>query len=155
MCLLTLCQVLYSSNRAKNKTDTHSCPQGEAHLHLSLNYHLRIEYFHLMHHVCMRAKSLQLCPTLCSSMDHSPAGSSVHGILQARTLEWVAVPPSKAGDLPSPGLVHHSPDHIIISLTLYLSFHILLWFSLRIPTGRSGWLRWGLSGQKGRERKRN
>ena len=118
-------------------------------------YHLRIEYCHLMHHVCMRAKSLQSCPTLCSLMDHSPAGSSVHGILQARTLEWVAVPPSKAGDLPSPGLVHHSPDHIIIFLTLYLSFHILLWFSLRIPTGRSGWLRWGLSGQKGRERKRN
>ena len=35
------------------------------------------------------AKSLQLCPTLCNRIDGSPPGSSVHGILQARTLEWV------------------------------------------------------------------
>ena len=34
----------------------------------------------------------QSCPTLCSSTDCSPQGSSVHGILQARILEWVAVP---------------------------------------------------------------
>ena len=33
----------------------------------------------------------QLCPTLCHPMDCSPPGSSVHGILQARTLEWVAI----------------------------------------------------------------
>ena len=38
------------------------------------------------------AKSLQSCPTLCEPMDCSPPGSSVHGILQARILEWVAVP---------------------------------------------------------------
>ena len=44
---------------------------------------------------CMCAKSLQLCPTLCSSMDSSPPGSFVHGILQARILEWVAMPPSR------------------------------------------------------------
>ena len=31
------------------------------------------------------------CPTLCDLMDYSPQGSSVHGILQARTLEWVAI----------------------------------------------------------------
>ena len=37
------------------------------------------------------AKSLQSCPTLCNPMDSSPAGSPVHGILQARTLEWVAI----------------------------------------------------------------
>ena len=36
------------------------------------------------------AKSLQSCPTLCSSMDYGLPGSSVHGILQARILEWVA-----------------------------------------------------------------
>ena len=34
----------------------------------------------------------QLCPTLCSPVDCSPLGSSVHGILQARILEWVAMP---------------------------------------------------------------
>ena len=33
----------------------------------------------------------QSCPTLCDPMDYSPQGSSVHGILQARKLEWVAV----------------------------------------------------------------
>ena len=37
------------------------------------------------------AKSLQLCPTLCDPMDCSLPGFSVHGILQARTLEWVAI----------------------------------------------------------------
>ena len=36
------------------------------------------------------AKSLQLCPTVCDPTDGSPPGSSVPGILQARTLEWVA-----------------------------------------------------------------
>ena len=37
------------------------------------------------------AKSLQSCPTLCHPIDGSPPGSSVPGILQARTLEWVAM----------------------------------------------------------------
>ena len=37
------------------------------------------------------ARSLHLCPTLCDPMDCSPPGSSVHGILQARILEWVAI----------------------------------------------------------------
>ena len=36
-------------------------------------------------------KSLQLCPTLCNPIDGSPPGSPVPGILQARTLEWVAI----------------------------------------------------------------
>ena len=38
------------------------------------------------------AKSLQSCPTLCNPIDGSPPGSPVPGILQARTLEWVAMP---------------------------------------------------------------
>ena len=37
------------------------------------------------------AKSLQSCPTLCDPMDCSLPGSSVHGIFQARVLEWVAI----------------------------------------------------------------
>ena len=37
------------------------------------------------------AKSLQLCPTLCDPIDGSPPGSPIPGILQARTLEWVAI----------------------------------------------------------------
>ena len=42
------------------------------------------------------AKSLQSCPTLCDHIDGSPAVSPVPGILQARTLEWVAISFSKA-----------------------------------------------------------
>ena len=42
------------------------------------------------------AKSLQSCPTLCDPIDRSPPGSPVPGILQARTLEWVAISFSKA-----------------------------------------------------------
>ena len=43
------------------------------------------------------AKSLQLYPTLCDPIDGSPPGSPVPGILQARTLEWVAIFFSNAG----------------------------------------------------------
>ena len=42
------------------------------------------------------AKSLQLCPTLCDPIDGSPPGSPVPGILQARTLEWIAISFSNA-----------------------------------------------------------
>ena len=42
-------------------------------------------------HSLLSAKSLQLCPTLCDPIDGSPPGSAVPGILQARTLEWVAI----------------------------------------------------------------
>ena len=43
----------------------------------------------------MLAKPLQSCPTLCDPIDSSPPGSPVPGILQARTLEWVAISFSK------------------------------------------------------------
>ena len=42
------------------------------------------------------AKSLQSCPTLCDPIDGNPPGSPVPGILQARTLEWVAISFSNA-----------------------------------------------------------
>ena len=42
------------------------------------------------------AKSFQLCPTLCDPIDGSPPGSPVPGILQARSLEWVAISFSNA-----------------------------------------------------------
>ena len=57
--------------------------------------------------MCVCAKSLQSCPTLCDPVDYSPAGSSVQGILQARILEWVPRPPP--GDLPDPGIEPTSP----------------------------------------------
>jgi len=49
----------------------------------------------------------QSCPALCNPMDCSPPGSSVHGILLARILEWVAMPSS--GDLPNPGVEPRFP----------------------------------------------
>ena len=52
--------------------------------------------------VLMKVLFVQSCPTLCDPMDCSPSGSSVHGILQARILEWVVIPfsrePSWLGD---------------------------------------------------------
>ena len=45
----------------------------------------------LMNESILLAKLLQSCPTLCNHMDHSLPGSSFHGILQARILEWVVI----------------------------------------------------------------
>ena len=50
----------------------------------------------LAHFAAAAAKSLQSCPTLCDPIDGSPPGSPVPGILQARTLEWVAISFSNA-----------------------------------------------------------
>ena len=47
--------------------------------------------------IAAAAKSLQSCPTLCDPVDGSPPGSPVSEILQARTLEWVAMSSSNAG----------------------------------------------------------
>ena len=49
----------------------------------------------------------QSCLTLCNSMNFSSPGSSVHGILQARILGWIAIP--SPGDLPDPGIESGSP----------------------------------------------
>ena len=48
----------------------------------------------------------QSCPTLCNPMDCSLPGSSVHGIFQARVLEWVAIP---SPGIPNPGIKPRSP----------------------------------------------
>ena len=49
-----------------------------------------------MYAAAAAAKSLQSCPTLCNPIDNSPPGSPIPGILQARTLEWVAISFSNA-----------------------------------------------------------
>ena len=68
----------------------------------------------------------QLCPTLCDPADCSPPGSSVHGILQSRTLEWLAMPSSRisswrkildpsilpGGSTPGLLLCRQIPDHL-------------------------------------------
>ena len=62
------------------------------------------------------AKSLQLCPTLCDPMDCSPPGSSVHGVLQARILEWIIMPSSREGSQP------RDRTHIFMSPALAARF---------------------------------
>ena len=59
-----------------------------------------VKEFNLTFYVCTRAKSLQSCPTLCDSVDCNPPGFSVCGILQARILEWVAMPSSGGSSWP-------------------------------------------------------
>ena len=54
----------------------------------------------LLLHSCIRVQLLQSSPTLCDPMDCSLLGSSVHGILQARILEWIAMPSSRGSPWP-------------------------------------------------------
>ena len=55
------------------------------------NENYRVSVMYLCCSCAAAAKSLQSCPTLCDSIDGSLPGSSVHGIFQARVLEWVAI----------------------------------------------------------------
>ena len=89
---------------------------------------------------CMRAKSLQSCLTVCNPMNHSLPGSSVHGILQSRILEWVAMPFSRGSSGPRDWIqVSHiagrffyglsypgSPSSFLNFLVLCLIFSFLL-----------------------------
>ena len=53
-------------------------------------------YIYIHTYIYVDVESLQSCPTLCDPMDGSPSGSPIPGILQARTLEWVAISFSNA-----------------------------------------------------------
>ena len=55
----------------------------------------------------VHAKLLRSCPTLCDPIDCSPSGSPVQGILQAKILEWVAMPSSRGSS--NPGIESRSP----------------------------------------------
>ena len=55
-----------------------------------------VKGFGIVNKAAAAAKSLQSCPTLCDPVEGSPPGSPVPGILQARTLEWVAIAFSNA-----------------------------------------------------------
>ena len=50
--------------------------------------------------ICVKVLVVKSCPTLCNPLDYSPPGSSVHGLLQARILEWVAISFSKESSQP-------------------------------------------------------
>ena len=70
------------------------CEMNKVLLYSKGNY---IQYL-VITYVC--AKMLQSCLTLCDPMDYSLPGSSVHGILQAKILEWVAMPSSRGSSRP-------------------------------------------------------
>ena len=59
-----------------------------------------VNYLLFLFPMCTHAKLLQSCPTLCNSMDYSLPGSSVHGIFQARILEWIAISFSRGSSWP-------------------------------------------------------
>ena len=69
--------------------------------------------------VCIPVKSLQLCLTLCNPMDCSPPDSSVHGILQARILEWIAMPSCRESSQPR--------DRTVYLRCKMCLFHLLHW----------------------------
>ena len=74
-----------------------------------------------MRAVC--AKPLQSCPALCNPVDHSPPGSSVHGILQARTiLQWIAMPSSRGA---SQFRDQSGFSYISCTGRLYLAFEVV------------------------------
>ena len=56
--------------------------------------------WYVIKNMCMHAKSLQSCPTLYNPMDCRPLCSAVHGILQARILEWGSMPSSRGSSWP-------------------------------------------------------
>ena len=61
----------------------------------SFIHHFLCLFFRGLYTSVLCAKPIQLCLTLCNPMDCSPPSSSIHGILQARILEWVAMPSSR------------------------------------------------------------
>ena len=57
---------------------------------------LRVREGGVFHYICMCAKLLQLCSTLCDPLDCRPPGSSIHGIMQVRILAWAAISSSRS-----------------------------------------------------------
>ena len=98
------CGVILEQNPCLLHLQMDSLPlRQERYLHIIFEYRyfieigLKVFYICFLYVYCLpAAKSLQSCPTLCDSIDGSPPGSPVPGILQARTLEWVAISFSNA-----------------------------------------------------------
>ena len=86
---------------------------------------------------CMHAKLLQSLPTLCNTMDCSLPGSYVHGILQARILEWITMPSSRGSSQPMDGtlslfrLLHCQVD--FLSLSHLGSPKVVSWGQANVP----------------------
>ena len=88
----------YSGGKIERKSQSSWHWQNIIIVCFSKNNNMSLLFYGLC--VCMRAKSLQSCPTLWDPMDYSLPGSSVHVILQAELLEWVAMPSSREFSCP-------------------------------------------------------
>ena len=102
------------SMRKKNlcleASSTRSCPRVSSLPACPTNLRLPSPYLHkwvpiyqipsILLFMCMCAQSHQSCPTLCDPLDCSLPGSSVHGIFQARILEWLAISFSRGSSWP-------------------------------------------------------
>ena len=93
-------------------------------------------FFHTMYAILytlhtVLVKVTQSCPTLCSHVDYSPPCSSVHGILQARILEWVAIPLYRGSSQPRDWTrlftVWATREALILCYMYYIVYIGLLW----------------------------
>ena len=82
-------------------TLTHMSRESKENIEYIKSPHSNVLY--MTFYLCLYTKLLQSCPTLCDPMDPSPPGFSVHGILQARILECVAMPSSRGSFWPRDG----------------------------------------------------
>ena len=84
---------------------------------------------------CMHAKSLQSCLSLCDPVDRSPPGSSVHGVLQARILEWVVMPSSRG----SSWLRDQTRIPYVSSVGRWILYHRATWKAVIAKTVLKRW----------------
>ena len=94
-----------------------------------------VQYFCFHAAAAVAAKSLQSCPTLCDPIDGSPPGSSVPGILQARTLEWVAISFSNCFHNTSQFLFFFLSSPPLFSFPLLSFSEVYQNLALRLPCG--------------------
>ena len=100
---LFICTQLLSLFSHSKLKECHFSYYGQLYLLIPLvSFLLNILLLQLFHFTtaiaAAAAKSLRLCPTVCDPMDGSPPGSSIHGILQVRVLEWLAIAFSERTD---------------------------------------------------------
>ena len=89
--------VLYFPNPFPDHQPVMTLPNGIFHENLNVSACFLFFKVGISVYVCTCAQS---CPTLCDPMSYSPAASPVHGVLQVRMLEWVAVPSSRGSSRP-------------------------------------------------------
>ena len=117
--------------------DIHECASVHpyAHTHIYTQWNI----------VC--AKSLQSCLTLCDPMDCSPPVSSIHGILQARILKWVAVPFSRRSFQPRDGtqISHNAGRFFFLTIWATRDLSGLQQYAIYsvYRVGSLGWTQWG------------